>query len=220
MICCKRFFTHILHVAREIYAFFGRVAAKWIRALCPETFCAWIAAIRKVLGFCASALFMGRLWCNSFRWWRVYHWYCCKDHHHHRIIFIPARDLSKSIFRSHFLMFYNFNILICFVPIWPWILSPFHSPKVLVNNIIATAGLIEVFLLKHCDRFFGDHQPPSPPWNDQWPFAEELLFAILLLINKVNTITRRLISRRRPCWNGQNPTWPGWDEVIRIFFYW
>ena len=51
----REIFTHFLYVAREVYAFFWRVAAKWIRALRPESFCAWKAAIRKVLGFCASA---------------------------------------------------------------------------------------------------------------------------------------------------------------------
>ena len=50
----REIFTHFLYVAREVYAFFWHVAAKWIRALRPESFCAWKAAIRKVLGFCAS----------------------------------------------------------------------------------------------------------------------------------------------------------------------
>ena len=51
----REIFTHFLYVAREVYAFFWHVAAKWIRALRPESFCAWKAAIRKVLDFCASA---------------------------------------------------------------------------------------------------------------------------------------------------------------------
>ena len=50
----REIFTHFLYVAREVYAFFWHVAAKLIRALRPESFCAWKAAIRKVLGFCVS----------------------------------------------------------------------------------------------------------------------------------------------------------------------